>query len=304
MTNIPDSFLGRPPRPDLAAHLCSIDDPQERWRNLDSSPAVEIDTLSLTNKGEGLHGPAITNPGNPTMDKLNIYPTTHARLLLHCSPTDNPYFTQQKPKRPLSSWVLFDKDFVRWYSRLVADETTVAQWRDAGIDRFLSLCANLPQPDVDLFKAAICFWFTESNSFIFPLGTMTITLLDLVTLTGLSRCRPPAVARTPFSPNNPSHFDRSYRSIYNTNSQANPAAPVTDKERAYLIHHWLNKFILCLGSSKLVQDTETSSEISARRCVNLAEFVMCHLYKGLYLTVKQIKRPLRRGKLPALAPFG
>ncbi|CAL1360233.1 unnamed protein product [Linum trigynum] len=50
--------------------------------------------------------------------------------------------------------------------------------------RLISLCTEIEEPNFALFKAALCFWSTASNCFVFPIGTMTITIMDVTTLAG------------------------------------------------------------------------------------------------------------------------
>ena len=85
----------------------------------------------------------------------------------------------------MASWPNPSEGELSWYA--AKKVTDLDRWRSVGIAETLELCFSLKNgggnraPSV----AALCFWDTSSNTFNFKFGQMGITLLDILTITGL-----------------------------------------------------------------------------------------------------------------------
>lgn len=67
----------------------------------------------------------------------------------------------------------------------------LAHWQEVGIVETIELCFSLENGGGNRapLVAAACFWDTSSNTFNFRFGQMGITLLDILTITGLLVCK-------------------------------------------------------------------------------------------------------------------
>ncbi|CAL1387571.1 unnamed protein product [Linum trigynum] len=241
-----------------------------------------LEIITRDDNEEGWLGPLIHDRTTAIMELLDVFPIHESQLLFRL-PVISPLF--KRKTRVFPALATSDPDFKRWHGRLANDAATVSQWRALGLDRFISLCLEPPKPDPELFKAAICFWSTESNCFVLPLGSMTITLLDIAALTGISK--PRVQSRRALDPATSIAFDRSYESLYNNNAPVIPGEPVSDSERVAFLHYWFGRFVLC--TQRPIPDAHTSSAIFTGECVNLDEIVLCHLYRGLYTIANRVK---------------
>ncbi|CAI9756294.1 unnamed protein product [Fraxinus pennsylvanica] len=72
-----------------------------------------------------------------------------------------------------------DPSFRRWHARMVNHGPTKAIFDLAKILDLLKITLYSPTYDLVLFPIALSFWFSEYNTFVFPLGPMSITLRDV-----------------------------------------------------------------------------------------------------------------------------
>ncbi|CAN1181693.1 hypothetical protein LINPERHAP2_LOCUS35553 [Linum perenne] len=161
---------------------------EEEYEALCQDEGVEMTILTTSKQDETEFrlGPYFINSSGPHLQHLNKYPFGGGTVLFKTIPPSSFFQPNLKNQKPITSWPLNDSDFNKWYMRLAADKGTTKLWSKAGINRLLALSARIPEPDIQLFKAILCFWCTGSNCFIFrhPIGAMTITLMDLAALTG------------------------------------------------------------------------------------------------------------------------
>ncbi|CAN1261560.1 hypothetical protein LINPERPRIM_LOCUS10887 [Linum perenne] len=166
---------------------------EEEYEALCQDEGVEMTILTTSKQDETEFrlGPYFINSSGPDLQHLNKYPFGGGTVLFKTIPPSSFFQPNLKNQKPITSWPLNDSDFNKWYMRLAADKGTTKLWSKAGINRLLALSARIPEPDIQLFKAILCFWCTGSNCFIFrhPIGAMTITLMDLAALTSF---RPPS----------------------------------------------------------------------------------------------------------------
>ncbi|CAN0881946.1 hypothetical protein LINGRAHAP2_LOCUS14518, partial [Linum grandiflorum] len=246
---------------------------------------VNMDALDLQSDSTVQLEPYFKNAKpSPHLSHLDRYPFGGGALLFIDRESQGAAFFQHpklKHQKLIGAWPLKDPEFNQWYARLCNDAVTTKLWRSAGISRLLSLTTKISEPDAPLFKAAMCFWCTGSYCFVFrePIRAMTITLMDLVAITGLSL---PTINRrsTTFSDNQFIIELKTYLNLRRQHQPSNPTVPVTQQERVGFIHYWLYKFIhypttlgLSLGLSQLshqIANGETPSEF--------AETILASLY--------------------------
>lgn len=85
----------------------------------------------------------------------------------------------------MGSWPTPSDEEIAWYqSRKTTD---LNRWREVGITETVELCFSLKNDGGNRapFVVAVCFWDTSINTFNFSFGQIGITLLDILTITGL-----------------------------------------------------------------------------------------------------------------------
>ncbi|CAN1139791.1 hypothetical protein LINPERHAP2_LOCUS11493 [Linum perenne] len=220
---------------------------EEEYEALCQDEGVEMTILTLNKQDETEFrlGPYFTNSSGPHLQHLNKYPLGGGTVLFKTIPPSSFFQPNLKNKKPITSWPLNDSDFNKWYMRLVADKGTTKLWSKAGISQLLALSARIPEPDIQLFKAILCFWCIGSNYFIFrhPIGAMTITLMDLAALTGF---RPPSDDDDQTTPGDEFTLNpKSFQTLRQQYHPSDPTSPITRQERVGFIHYWLYKYIHC-----------------------------------------------------------
>ncbi|CAN1148857.1 hypothetical protein LINPERHAP2_LOCUS16723 [Linum perenne] len=211
----------------------------------DEGVEMAILTTSKQDETEFRLGPYFINSSGPHLQHLNKYPFGGGTVLFKTIPPSSFFQPNLKNQKPITSWPLNDSDFNKWYMRLAADKGTTKLWSKAGINRLLALSARIPEPDIQLFKAILCFWCTGSNCFIFrhPIGAMTITLMDLAALTGF---RPPSDDDDQTTPGDEFTLSpKSFQTLRQQYHPSDPTSPITRQERVGFIHYWLYKYIHC-----------------------------------------------------------
>ncbi|CAN0919396.1 hypothetical protein LINGRAHAP2_LOCUS31429 [Linum grandiflorum] len=121
----------------------------------------------IINEGRsGTVGPRSMEGGLTTLH-LDQYPLRGGDLLYQRELSPNTFFRPSKGKKPVTSSPQPDPTFRQWYKRLRGDMHTTALWGASGISQLLALSSEIPDPDTQLFKAALCFWSTDKNSSLF-----------------------------------------------------------------------------------------------------------------------------------------
>ncbi|CAN1148856.1 hypothetical protein LINPERPRIM_LOCUS38354 [Linum perenne] len=220
---------------------------EEEYEALCQDEGVEMTILTTSKQDETEFrlGPYFINSPGPHLQHLNKYPFGGGTVLFKTIPPSSFFQPNLKNQKPITSWPLNDSYFNKWYMRLAADKGTTKLWSKAGINRLLALSARIPEPDIQLFKAILCFWCTGSNCFIFrhPIGAMTITLMDLAALTGF---RPPSDDDDQTTPGDEFTLSpKSFQTLRQQYHPSDPTSPITRQERVGFIHYWLYKYIHC-----------------------------------------------------------
>lgn len=89
----------------------------------------------------------------------------------------------------MGSWPKPSEEELSWYQARKAMD--LARWQEIWIGETIELCFSLENGvgNRTPLVAVACFWDTSSNTFNFRFGQMGITLLDILTITGLLVCK-------------------------------------------------------------------------------------------------------------------
>ncbi|KAL2475350.1 PMD domain-containing protein [Abeliophyllum distichum] len=153
--------------------------------------------------------------------------------------------------KSIRTWPKADTTLHLWHVRMMKHNTTKVIFDRARISDHLEIATRPSLYDPILFPIALSFWSFEYNTFIFPIGPMSITLRDVGTLVNL----PPlgdtistAILISSATPKSDKKYTDSYsgmQDLYN-NSGGEP----TYAERVAFLQVWLCKYILCVPSLK------------------------------------------------------
>ncbi|CAI9777518.1 unnamed protein product [Fraxinus pennsylvanica] len=155
----------------------------------------------------------------------------------------------------------------------------------------LEIALQPPIFDLVLFPIALSFRSSEYNTFVFPLGPMSITLKDIGALVNL-----PPLGDTIFlgiliagvAPKFDKKLTESYSSmqgLYN-HSTAEPS----HAERVVFLQIWICKYILCVSSMKpSMSYLPIAHELVYGRPLNLCSFFLAIFYRGMTSLQFQLK---------------
>lgn len=161
---------------------------------------------------------------------------------------------------------------------------TRAIFNRAGISNLLKITLHPPVYDLVHFPIALSAWSSKYNTFVFPLGPMSITLRDISTLVNL-----PPLGDTIFSgiliTGVALKFDKKLTnsyfvmlSMYNNSSTSEP----THAERMAFLLVWLCKYVLCVPSLKpFPAYLPIANELARGRSLNLCPFFLAIFYRGM-----------------------
>jgi hypothetical protein len=88
----------------------------------------------------------------------------------------------------LHAWPNPPEGWVAWYNRMVRVHQST--WETIGIDDALSLSLSPPDKNENLLKTIGYFWSDALNWLLFGHSSMTLTLMDVVMITGLTLHHP------------------------------------------------------------------------------------------------------------------
>lgn len=215
----------------------------EDFQDLLAKPYVNPSFLSQTNIGsdEFYLGPSFNN--------AEAIERTAAGQLFPC--TQGPPFLSLLPlksirEKGIRTWPKANNNFRRWHARLIKHGPTKALFDRARVSELLEITLYPPIYDSVLFPIALSFWSSEYNTFVFPLGPMSITLRDvgaLVNLPPLGDTIFPGILVTGAAPKFDKTITESYSSMQSlyTPSISEP----NHAERVAFLHVWLCKYVFC-----------------------------------------------------------
>jgi hypothetical protein len=172
-----------------------------------------------------------------------------------------------------------------WYREARARD--LAHWNAAGITHTIDLCFRLPRGgNRSPLAAFLCFWNTATNTFDFRFGQMSITLLDILTVTGLPIDGEPYLHGQFDSDTFTSTMAQHGRSAH-SGSYPRWLAYYRQEHNATggiaFLEYWLCKFIFCTSSCKPTGAwTFLATALYNGRRVGLGQPVLGALYRTLY----------------------
>jgi hypothetical protein len=144
----------------------------------------------------------------------------------------------------LRAWPNPPEGWVSWYNRVA--KTYQPTWETIGIADALSLSLSPLEKNENLLKTIDYFWSDALNCFLFGHGPMTLTLMDVVMITGLDipSPMPSAFSLTAVPYKLSSKTECTNWGTY-MNQYAKTKGPVTEKEHMAFLNLWLENFIFC-----------------------------------------------------------
>ncbi|KAL2533485.1 Uncharacterized protein Adt_06836 [Abeliophyllum distichum] len=187
--------------------------------------------------------------------------------------------------------------------------TTKAIFDRAKIFDLLEIATRPPLYGPILFPIALSFWSSEYNTFIFPLGPMSITLRDvgaLVNLLPLGDIVSLAILISSAAPK----FDKKYTDSYSRMQELynNSGGEPTHAEHEAFFQVWLCKYILCVPSLKpYMAYLPIAHELAHGRSLNLCSLFLAAFYRGMaylqYQLMHLLSEPLWLAQLWLRAYF-
>ena len=187
----------------------------------------------------------------------------------------------------MASWPKPSDGELNWY--VARKEKDLDRWRSVGIAETLELCFSLGNGGGNRapLVAALCFWDTSSNTFNFKFGQMGITLLDILTITGLP-IHPAAYCfggldhtadTLEFKPSKVrAPFNKSYTAWTNRFSLLE-----TEEGGIAFLELWFCKYIFCNSAHKITGTwTALAENLFNRQPIGLGQPVLASLYRALY----------------------
>lgn len=86
-------------------------------------------------------------------------------------------------KGTIRSWPTVFPSWEKWVNRM--KEYHFSSWLEMNLHEAIDLSIQSMELNPNLIAVAACFWSTSSNTFVFPNGPMTPTILDIMHLTSL-----------------------------------------------------------------------------------------------------------------------
>ncbi|PRQ35142.1 putative aminotransferase-like, plant mobile domain-containing protein [Rosa chinensis] len=219
-------------------------------------------------------------------------------IALYGLPVRRPIPVLRRTPGDFSSWVAQNHraKIGHWPSSISSAETSwyretrardLACWNAAGITHTIDLCFHLPRGgNRSLLAAFLCFWNTATNTYDFRFGQMSITLLDILAITGLPIDGEPYLHGQFDSVNFTSTMTQHGRSAH-SGSYPRWLAYYSREHNATggiaFLEYWLCKFIFCTSSCKPTGTWTLLATALYNGCnVGLGQPVLGALYRMLY----------------------
>ncbi|PQQ00289.1 uncharacterized protein Pyn_32351 [Prunus yedoensis var. nudiflora] len=178
--------------------------------------------------------------------------------LVDLSAFDGGDFQDWNVARPQPQWPTSTPDWEKWLPRM--EHFFGQQWKDQGIYHLIKLFARPLIMDRSLLAATLCFWSSATNTMNFRFGMMTLTVLDMAALFGLSPLgvEVNAALVAPEAEGKDSAED-------------DAIAPLGEVEHAAFLLYWLCKFVFCTQANKAFQFWLQAYFPELRGAVNIAD---------------------------------
>ncbi|KAM1789771.1 hypothetical protein ACFX12_033898 [Malus domestica] len=164
--------------------------------------------------------------------------------------------------------------------------------------------------DKKLLLAALCFWFSATNTMVLPLGPIGPTILDITAILGTSPTGIPIDAALSGYPSNldpkvlfdkraletlsgegqsPSKEEvhKLYKNFFNYNTlylhfAGRGEDALREGEHEAFLFYWYNKFICCAKSNKcLVENMPVAEALASGHTLALSPAILAHLIRLL-----------------------
>lgn len=231
---------------------------------------------TIEDKPKLLLGPCILDHNHvPSSFKPYILTRGNEKLpIQHSSIKDIWLFASSR----FRSFPLFDKRFYSWYLRLKDDLETQLSWKNADIETALEVSILSHDLDRGLLGFAVCFRSASTNCFFFPWGPMSVTLLDVFTISRfISHGNP--VEKVEASGNHYISdsiiaYGKFFDIFLKTTGPVNLTEHVT-------FFYWLSKYVFFSSTLKVSKDyVNFAVNLARRRQFSLGPLVLV-LYKSI-----------------------
>ncbi|GKU89539.1 hypothetical protein SLEP1_g3665 [Rubroshorea leprosula] len=238
-------------------------------------PKDFLDQIFLETSDSLILGPVFTS--TPPSNLHALYPQPHRHFLpFQLEPDWEPWLGR------FGSWPTNKSDdWSAWVARL--EKPFGNTWKTLGLYEFIQMTTYQTSMDRVLLGTALLFWSGSYNCFHFPCGAMSVTLLDICSLTGL-----PCVGEEIMALLSVSGADFDTKSIlpsYNAfikASQQPSEAPDVREHTAFLLT-LICKFIVCVAGKGPTKEYITLALALAHgRHLALAPFLLASLYRSCY----------------------
>jgi hypothetical protein len=201
----------------------------------------------------------------------------------------NNWPTTAKSQKVTGYWPLPDDEFKKWRNNMATQHENL--WKEIGIYDPIMLSTQQCKGEKNLFLAALCFWNTSSNTFDFPKGHMSISLLDVLVISGFPIHHKPYIAGL--------HHDSDFEERYYPNRKlASETCNSYERwvrfwvgkgdpeEHIAFLEMWLNKFVFCMNANKVTTHwKDMAIALHQGKKMSLGHQVLASLYRGLHQMV-------------------
>ncbi|XP_050895889.1 uncharacterized protein LOC127102579 [Lathyrus oleraceus] len=168
----------------------------------------------------------------------------------------------------------------------------IDHWKRTCIYTLLEIARCGPPQSCGMLLAVLQFWESSTNSFHTKCGMITLTLLDIASITGLKPTGEvfDCEAVAPIS----LRFDvgDSRKPTYNNfiDHRATSAGPVTDEERVAFLTLWLSRYVFCSRSMQVAKHFALlATQLHQERDIALGQLILASLYESPSEVVCQIR---------------
>ncbi|CAL8089354.1 unnamed protein product [Prunus armeniaca] len=219
--------------------------------------------------------------------------------------------------RPQPQWPTSTPDWEKWLPRM--EHFFGQQWKDHGIYHLIKLFDRPLIMDRSLLAAALCSWSSATNTMNLRFGMMTLTVLDMAALFGLSplgmevnaalvapeaegsfKASWPTVSKLAGSKaKNMLNYSRFYSNFgVEDSADDDSIAPLGEVEHAAFLLYWLCKFVFCTQANKVTLEFAHLADYLAHDGkLALGPFLLGHIYRTLHDVVTGGMKPKHGGPL-------
>jgi hypothetical protein len=178
------------------------------------------------------------------------------------------------------------KHFIPWLDRMEKDFGEY--WKTYGIYDLIQFTRIGPQCQQEMLIAAMHFWEKSTNTFQFPCGMLTPTLLDLAALTGL---RPNEETFNPMNTSENIKFNPKELSFTKFIGENIETGETSDVEHVAFLTLWLSYYVFCSRSLQVAKMfIPMAIQIHEGKQFGLGKLILAVLYESIGLACDEIKK--------------